>query len=80
MTVKFLLGNKSVNNCNITTCHYGTSVKCKQIINVLPCVVWSDTVAHGQLLVVSLSVAIISHNFNNLTLPQSVAVRCDQLW
>jgi len=33
MTVKFPLGNKSVNNCNISTCHYGTSMKYKQIIN-----------------------------------------------
>jgi len=38
LTVKFLLGNKSVNNCNISTCHYGTSMKSKQIINVLPSV------------------------------------------
>jgi len=27
LTVKFLLDNKSVNNCNVSTCHYGTSLK-----------------------------------------------------
>jgi len=31
------------------------------------CVVWSDTAAHGQLLVVSVSVAVISHTPSSTT-------------
>jgi len=47
------------------------TMKCKQIIKCFAlCVVWSDTAAHGQLLVISVSFAVISHT------PKVPVTRC----
>ena len=57
------------------TTAYNTATACNKCFAL--CVVWSDTAAHGRLLVVSVSVAVISHNLSPL---QSVAVHCATLW